>query len=496
MHVPPIPGSHVSLFLHWYAPFVNDASHMLYFHIALSIILSFYCLKIIFLFFRFHPVSYAFTMSAPPPQQQTMQELARQVAGNLDTFSGAYPFTAARAAKTKAFLDASTPPHMKRAILGDVSTTLQWLLVHGDQVVVVTRPVIATDVNGAPVFLASLGDSLTQVIPVLFPDYVLTSQVLALVTSADHATFRLPGCASVPGQLEPPPLGDGTPSTEQASIDRLHFDASGGLGDAPAFGVVPLLFPLALGEVPPVQSILEPFPVTGTYSPGLRMWFHAMQYLHVHNGGRSLHSVSILFDQAALPRTLFPTSTLTDSISVPVLTVDALSPQFGHVKSIHRETAQGALLAHAATLQVPVPTLGGTGGTTTPAFAAALSTAFAPLVSSLTKSTSSTTQVEREHLQEIKAVRARYQLCWGRIAQVTAPDGSVTEQVVLPDLSDGLIAVLTPSKASRAEEIYKESVTNHLRQSARSTSYYAGLTDWDVKSFGQPGICLRCGTSH
>jgi hypothetical protein len=49
---------------------------------------------------------------------------------------------------------------MKPAILMDVSTTIQWMLVSHQQVVVVTRPVDANNAAGGPIFLVSLGDTL------------------------------------------------------------------------------------------------------------------------------------------------------------------------------------------------------------------------------------------------------------------------------------------------------------------------------------------------
>jgi hypothetical protein len=172
-----------------------------------------------------------------------------------------------------------------------------------------------------------------------------------------------------------------------------------------------------------------------------------------------------------------------------------MSPQFGHVVSVHRETSQGALLAqHAATLRVPgtPPVPGPPPGPPMPNLAAALTIAFAPLVASRGKTPGSTTQVEREHQQDILAVQARYQLGWARIVEVVDPlDGSIAETVVFPKLSDAL-AVLSPSKVSKAEASYQESVTNHLRSKARSTSYFDGMSNWDVKSLGIPGIsCVR-----
>jgi hypothetical protein len=299
----------------------------------------------------------------------------------------------------------------------------------------------------------------------------------------------------VPGQLDPPPNADGTLSAEQAGIDRLHFDTSAGSGHAPVFGVLPTIYPLALGETPILQPLASVFPVTGNHSPGARVWFNAMRYLADYNGGNSLHSSPGLFSADDLLPTLFPASTLVPSTSITVTMVDALSPQFGHVAAVHHETGQGALLAHAATLPAP-PSTGPPGGLANPnpAFAAALTAAFSPLVASLGKSTASaTTQIEREHQQDQHAVEARYQLGWGHVvAVIDSVDGSVTETVAFPKLSDALLAVLTPSKASKAEASYQESTTNHLWSKARSTSYFDGMTDWDTKSLGIPGIsCIR-----
>jgi hypothetical protein len=99
------------------------------------------------------------------------------------------------------------------------------------------------------------------------------------------------------------------------------------------------------------------------------------------------------------------------------------------------------------------------------------------------------TQVEREHLSDAKAVAARYQICWARIVTVIDPiDGSVSEVVVLPQLSAALLAVLSPSKVAKAEASYQESFTNHLRSRARSTSYFDGTAEYDPKAFGVTGV--------
>jgi hypothetical protein len=239
---------------------------------------------------------------------QTVQDLARQIAGNLATFSSAYPLLAGRVSKTAKFLAAGTPSYMRRAIITDVSTTIQWLLIHEGRVVVVTRPVVATNAAGDPIFLASLGDALHQSTPVSFPESAVTGQVVVLVMAKDHAALRLPGCAAVPGQLDPPDNADGSPSTEQASIDRLFFDVVGGTDHAPVFDVLPTIYPLALGETPVTQALASPFPADGNHSPGVRVWYHAMQYLEAHNGGFSLHAHPGLFAARDPPPTLFPTS--------------------------------------------------------------------------------------------------------------------------------------------------------------------------------------------
>jgi hypothetical protein len=426
-----------------------------------------------------------------PPAPLTMHDLARQVAGNLSSFSDAYPFTAPRAARAAAFLAAGTPPHMKHALLMDASITMQWLAVHQNRVVVLTKPVVATSGTGEAIFLASLGDSLGQATPVSFAHSVATGQVVVLVTQDDHAALDLPGCTAIPGQLDPPPPADGSVSTEQASIDRLHFDVStGAAGSVPVFGVLPLIYPLALGESPISQPLTDPFPTTGRHTAGLRVWYHGLKYLSTYNSQSSLHAHPGLFASADLPATLFSTSTLVDSIDVAIQTVDAMSPQFQHVATIHHETSQGAIMAHAGGLNVPPAGGVPTGGAGDPGLAKALTTAFAPLVASLgTSAVTAHTQAEREHLSDIKDVAIRYQICWGRIDTVIDPiDGSVSEVVVFPQLSAALLAVLSPSKAAKAETSYQESFTNHLRARSRSSTYFDGTAEYDVKAFGVTGV--------
>jgi hypothetical protein len=429
-------------------------------------------------------------MSGPPPQL-TLHELARQVAGNLSRFSEAYQFTVPRATRTAEFLDSGVSALMKHALLMDPSATLQWLAISDNRVVVLTKPVVATSGAGLAIFLASLGDSLAQATPVSFDHNVATGQVVALVTQDDHTALRLPGCAAVPGMLDPPPPIDGGASTEQASIDRLHFDVStGAAGSVPVFAVLPIIYPLALGESPLTQSLTDAFPATGNHTAGARAWYQGMQYLAVHNAGRSLHAHPGLFNPSDLPATLFSTSTLVDFVAVTIHTVNAMSPQFDNVVTIHREASHGAIMAHASGLHVPSTGGAPAGGIATPGLTQALTTAFAPLVASLGNSAGAAhTQVEREHLLATKDVAARYQICWARVATVTDPiDGSVSEKLVLPTLSPALLAVLSPSKVAKAEASYQETFTNHLRARARSTSYFDGTAEYDQKAFGVPGV--------
>ena len=339
-----------------------------------------------------------YAMSATAPTVTDVHDLARQVAGNLQYFSEAYSYTAARAARTEAFLAAGTPAHMKRAILMDPSLTVQWLVVCEDQVVVLTRPVIATNVAGDPIFLASLGDSLGQATPVSIPDTVVANQVVALVTTDDSVALRLPGCAAIPGQLDPPPLPNADPADAQASLQRLHFDVSSGAsGLIPVFGLLPVVYPLALGETPICQPLADPFPTTGHHSDGARVWFQAMRYLATHNAGGSLHSMPVLFVSADLPETLFANSSLTGAATTPIDTVAAMSPHFGHVVTLHRKTSQAAILAHASGLAVPQNAAPASAGD--PGLTVALTTALAPLalaIGTAAPSSSHTTQSERE----------------------------------------------------------------------------------------------------
>jgi hypothetical protein len=212
-----------------------------------------------------------------PPAPSTVIEFARHAAGNLTTFSGAYSLTSARLQRTAAFLAAGPPPMLKGAILGDPSLTIQWMVVANGRTVVLTRPVVATDSTATPIYVASLGDDLAQAIPVALATTIASDMVVTLVRHADAVALGLPGCAAVPGQLDPPPSGDGV--VDQAGIDRLHFDASGGDSDAPVFAVLPLVYPLALGEVPFLQSITDPLDSPAALSCGARVWFDGLRYL-------------------------------------------------------------------------------------------------------------------------------------------------------------------------------------------------------------------------
>jgi hypothetical protein len=184
------------------------------------------------------------TMTTTPVP--TVIKFARHAAGNLTTFSGAYLLTLARFQRTAAFLAAGAPLMLKGPILGDPSLTIQWMdVANGRTAVVLTRPVVATDTTSTLIYLASLGDDLAQATPVALATSIATDMVVTLVCHADAVILGLPGCAAVPGQLDPPPTGDGV--VDQAGIDRLHF--------APVFAVLPLVYPLALGKAPFLQSI-------------------------------------------------------------------------------------------------------------------------------------------------------------------------------------------------------------------------------------------------
>jgi hypothetical protein len=148
-------------------------------------------------------------------------------------------------------------------------------------------------------------------------------------------------------------------------------------------------------------------------------------------------------------------------------------------------------MAHAGGLNVPPAGGAPAGGAGDPGLTVkALTAVFAPLVASLGNSAATAhTQVEREHLSDIQAVAARCQIAWARIATVTDPvDGSVSEAVVLPQLSASLLAVLSPSKVAKAETSYQESFTNHLRSRARSTTCFDGTAEHDPKAFGVTGV--------
>jgi hypothetical protein len=425
----------------------------------------------------------------------TVTEFARHAAGNLTTFSGAYSLTSARLQHTAAFLAAGTPLMLKGAILGDPSLTIQWMAVANGRTVVLTRPVVATDTTNTPIYLASLSDDLAQATPVALATSIATAMVVTLVRHADAVTLGLPGCAAVPGQLDPPPSGDGV--VDQAGIDRLHFDASGGDSDAPVFAVLPLVYPLALGEVPFLQSITGPLDSPAALSCGARVWFDGLRYLATFNAGRSLHSHPLLFNAANLSAEHFPTSTLGDNAQVTITTVSALSAHYGHVTVLHRKTGNGAFLAHASLLPAPAlvtprpvsaSVILGLGISNLEDFTSAISTAITTTLGSATPPF--TTHVERELKQDQKDVMACYQITWGRVVTVLDPtDGSASEQIVLPEWTTQFKAVLTPtSKASNAEAAFHESFDNNLCSKRRSVLFLDGMASWDGRVWGIPGI--------
>jgi hypothetical protein len=421
----------------------------------------------------------------------TVIEFARHAAGNLTTFSGAYSLTSARLQRTAAFLAAGTPLMLKSAILGDPSLTIQSMAVANGRTVVHTCPVMATDATSTPIYLASLGDDLAQATPVALATSIATDMVVTLVRHADAVALGLPGCAAVPGQLDPPPSGDGV--VDQAGIDRLHFDASGGDSDAPVFAVLPSVYPLALGEVPFLQSITDPLDNPATLSCGARVWFDGLRYLATFNAGQSLHSHPLLFNAVDLPAELFPTSNLGDNAQITITTVSALSAHYGHVTVLHRETGNGVFLAHASLLPAPAlvtprPTLGtsGPGVPNFEDFTSAISTAITTTLGSATPS--ATTHIERELKQDQDDVMARYQITWGHVATVLDPNGSASEQVVLPELTAQFKAVLTPSKASKAQAAFHESFDNHLHSKRRSVLFLDGMASWDGRVWGLPGV--------
>jgi hypothetical protein len=327
--------------------------------------------------------------------------------------------------------------------------------------------------------------------------FIYYSQLhIRVTTIADAAVLGLPGCAAVPGQLDPPPSGDGV--VDQAGIDRLHFDATGGDSDAPVFVVLPLVYPLALGEVPFLQSITDPLDSPAALSCGARVWFDGLRYLATFNAGLLLHSHPLLFNAADLPAEHFPTSTLGDSAQVAITTVGALSAHYGHVTVLHRETGNGAFLAHTSLLPAPArvtPTRPavlasgppGLGVSNLDDFTSAISTAITTTLGSAAPPV--TTHVERALKQDQEDVMTRYQITWGRVVTVLDPiDGSASEQVVLPELTAQFKAVVTPSKASKAEAAFHESFDNHLRSKRRSVLFLDGMASWDGRVWGLPGV--------
>ena len=88
------------------------------------------------------------------------------------------------------------------------------------------------------------------------------------------------------GSWTPPPLPNDDAAQEHASLQRLRFDVSTGAnGLIPVFGLLPVVYPLALGETPVCQALADPFPTTGHHSDGARVWFQVMRYLAIHNAG-------------------------------------------------------------------------------------------------------------------------------------------------------------------------------------------------------------------
>jgi hypothetical protein len=174
-----------------------------------------------------------------------------------------------------------------------------------------------------------------------------------------------------------------------------------------------------------------------------------------------------------------------------------LSAHYGHGTVLHRETGNGTFLAHdsllpAPTLVTPMPAVlasgvPGLGVSNLEEFTSAISTAITTTLGSATPP--ATTHVERELKQDQEDVMTRYQITWGRVATVLDPmDSSASEQVDLPESTAQFKAVLTPSKASKAEAAFHESFDNHLRSKHFSVLFLDGMASWDGRVWGLPGV--------
>jgi hypothetical protein len=77
-------------------------------------------------------------------------------------------------------------------ILGNPSITQQFLCMFQGKPAIISHPTIATNDATLPIYLAGLGDTIEQHVPVSLPAAYLTGYVVTLVAANDVATYHLP----------------------------------------------------------------------------------------------------------------------------------------------------------------------------------------------------------------------------------------------------------------------------------------------------------------
>jgi hypothetical protein len=196
------------------------------------------------------------------------------------------------------------------SILSNPDIVLQQILVVGDNLQLLTRPIPATASDGMSITMGSLSYIIGHSIPVSVRQTHFTQCFTSLVARGDVDPYRLPTA----GPGVPDPADPTTMNHMQASMGHLNFGATDEPLLCPVITVLPITLPLPRGiKFTTGNKLSNKFPGMAFVFPLFNIWRKAIQYINLTNEGKLVTKSGPLFDPVGINQEQFNNFCIRDS---------------------------------------------------------------------------------------------------------------------------------------------------------------------------------------
>mgnify|MGYP002806841567 FL=1 len=365
---------------------------------------------------------------------------------------------------------------------------------------VISFPRNSTDGATATV-VASLGDNPDHPQPVKFLRSVFRGYTVTVLPQEAVTLGHLPTSLSKPSETAGPDPADGS-VVRPAGLDNIHYPfAEQAATDPkydPAFTMLPIMYPIGPAAVFPVGVFIEDdLPTAFQPNNRFHQWYEGQRYLHLANGGNSLHTTDTTFAYGDIVDTGFRDSLL---FKVNTVALDGLNTMSATYRLFNNRFAMDVQALGGQADQTPAATTKATNEDSNhPAnliddrnlqqFQQLAMT----LQSINPKSGATASKSDRDHEGEVKETTDRYQLFLASKQSVQdTVTGEHSEQMFYPNVTDDFLMVLNKSTTGNRVHTMQECWSNYTSDQLDSELMRDAFANIQEEHWDHPIVNSMC----